>query len=686
MKLSISSKITLTGLVLAIIIIAVCFVVITNIVRSNLEKEITGRLSVEAPAQMEKVDMFFNERLADLKFITAGTSQLTETSRSVEIKMARMRELEKDSKAYAEISLYDVNGIRIGDTRSLGIGLNESEKPFIREALNGHIFYDPTPLMSESLGKLVMHFSAPLYYANGSIYEVVVTRVDMNKIADVIGGSTGNEFDIDLYDREGNPIYSSSHGTGGSADESDAAFLSKAASSKSGIDTTTRMHNGQETISVGVLEKGYLDYGSNGWVLVLNAPTQDVLAPLYELEGQLALIAAFALIACALGAYFLAREISRPIKQLHAATLELQKGNYEARTDIRTKDELEDLGKTFNETVERLAKIEEEHAQLDKAKTEFMSITSHELRSPMTPMKAQLQMLLENYFGKLTPKQRESTETVLRNTERLDKIILDFLEISRIEAARLKFKFVRTDVTSYIKELAADIQNGFMPEKKVKIEVRLEKMPEFEVDPDRVVQVLRNLLTNAVKFSPQGGKVIVSARQIDDHIRFDVQDFGTGMDVSTQGRVFEPFFQAESAMSRQFGGTGLGLAICKGIVESQNGRIWFESEPGKGTTFHFTVPLEPVREVKPIRVLLSKKVESEKRIKEIFVSYLGPLGKKEFETFRAQHELNTESFSAYVQELGDKKIIGSDALRQMEADLHVALGKNEKDINDSAKP
>lgn len=163
--------------------------------------------------------------------------------------------------------------------------------------------------------------------------------------------------------------------------------------------------------------------------------------------------------------FIIARKIANPIKQLQKATEQVGKGNFKVRTNIKTRDEVRQLAIAFDKTTEALERMDEEHKQLEKAKTEFLSITSHELRSPMTPMRAQLQMLLGEYFGKLNTKQKESMKIVLRNTERLDNIIVDFLEISRIEAARLKFNFKKVDPIEGVNCLVEEM-NGFLPEKK----------------------------------------------------------------------------------------------------------------------------------------------------------------------------------------------------------------------------
>ncbi|MFH1683002.1 MAG: HAMP domain-containing sensor histidine kinase [Candidatus Woesearchaeota archaeon] len=351
------------------------------------------------------------------------------------------------------------------------------------------------------------------------------------------------------------------------------------------------------------------------------------------------------------------------LHELHQATEKLEKGDFSVRTEIKTGDELEYLGNTLNKAISELEKTDEKRKQLDKAKTEFLSITSHELRSPMTPMRAQLQMLLGDYFGRLNKKQKESVKIVLRNTERLDRIIQDFLEIARIEAARLKFKFVKTDLTEHISRLVEEM-DGFLPEKEIKIVLKIDKLPVFEVDPDRVMQVLRNLINNAKKFSTKNKKIFVDVGLQNNHVLFNVKDQGIGLSPENQRRIFEPFFQAEQTIYREKGGTGLGLAICHGIIESQNGRLWVESELGKGAVFNFTVPLQPVKESKPIRLLFSEQEDVEERIKELFVEYLGPLGEQEFEMLN-KTGLKYEALVEYTQELEKKRIIKDTAAEQM---------------------
>ncbi len=376
--------------------------------------------------------------------------------------------------------------------------------------------------------------------------------------------------------------------------------------------------------------------------------------------------------------FLVSRSISKPIKTLHQLTQEIEKGNFTVRTDIKTADELEQLGRAFNSTTEALSRMDEERRQIDHAKTEFLSITSHELRTPMTPMKAQLQMLENEYFGKLSKQQKDSLEVVLRNADRLDKIIVDFLEISRIEAARLKFVFKETDLHAVLQE-TVQFMSGFAKEKNIDLVIDTQKLPIIEVDPDRLSQILRNLISNAIKFSNENSKIIIHAEKQDDHILFSIKDFGAGLTPENQIQVFEPFYQVEKTLSRKHGGTGLGLAICRGIVESQKGRIWAESEgPDKGTTFHFTIPITPVRDIEPIKVLFSAKSDLERKIKDAFTSTLGPMGTVEFETLKNRNALWKDDLIKYIDTLTKQGIINNIRREEFKHDITTIFGEEQK--------
>jgi signal transduction histidine kinase len=379
--------------------------------------------------------------------------------------------------------------------------------------------------------------------------------------------------------------------------------------------------------------------------------------------------------------FFVSRSISKPIKDLYKATREVESGNYDVRLNIKTNDEIAQLGDAFNLTTSALSKLNNERKEIDNAKTEFLSITSHELRSPMTPMKAQLQMLKEGYFGKLNKKQLESLAIIVRNADRLDNIIVDFLEISRIEAARLKFNFKETDLTQTVIDTTKFMQ-AYANEKEIELVTNLDKLPIIEVDADRVSQVLRNLINNAIKFSNEKSRIEISTELKRNYIIFSVRDYGCGLTPENQIRVFEPFYQAEDANRRRHGGTGLGLAICRGIIESQRGKIWVESKPEKGSKFYFTIPLTPVRNIEPIKVLFSHKGVIENKIREEFKTILGPLGEGEFIELKGKNALRKDDLFDYIDTLSKEYIISQEIGNDFKSRIGKIYGEKKEVINE----
>ncbi|KYK30541.1 MAG: hypothetical protein AYK22_03460 [Thermoplasmatales archaeon SG8-52-3] len=382
----------------------------------------------------------------------------------------------------------------------------------------------------------------------------------------------------------------------------------------------------------------------------------------------------------AIAGYFISQSITKPLRELHEATTELEKGNFDVRTNITTNDELGELSRAFNKSAIALGLMDEEHKQLEKTKSEFFSMTSHELRTPITPLKVQLQMMYKQYYGKLTTKQRETLMNILKNTERLNKIIEDFLEISRIESARLKFIFKKTDIRETVYE-TMNLMEGFAKEKNIQFKTEFGKLPTIDADPDRVSQVLKNIIHNAIKFSPRDGKIEISAQLKKEFIQFSIKDYGRGMSPKDQIRVFEPFYQVEAG-SKEFGGTGLGLAICRGIIEAQKGKIWIQSIEGQGSTFYFTIPLKPIEKIEPIKVLFSPKFEIEKELKEKFISTLGPMGIAEFDELHINNEIEKDKILDYINKLKKERILDEKSSKDFEYEIIKIFGDKPSNEND----
>jgi len=228
--------------------------------------------------------------------------------------------------------------------------------------------------------------------------------------------------------------------------------------------------------------------------------------------------------------------------------------------------------------------------ELDRMKSEFVAVVSHEVRTPLTSIKGSLELLGDERFHLLPPPQRELLSICQANTERLITLINDILDFSKLESSKLSLQFEAVDVGRLVPEAVDHIRN-LAAMKGIGIDVHVEASAgTIEADPMRVAQVITNLLGNAIKFSPENGKIEIWARGSDEEITVDIKDYGRGISQRDLSRLFQRFAQLDSSTTRRAGGTGLGLVISKGIVEQHTGRIWVESTMGKGSTFSFSLP------------------------------------------------------------------------------------------------
>ncbi|MBE3122451.1 MAG: PAS domain S-box protein [Thermoplasmata archaeon] len=253
-----------------------------------------------------------------------------------------------------------------------------------------------------------------------------------------------------------------------------------------------------------------------------------------------------------------------------------------------------EINKIFNELNKNLWLQNVKLQKLNETKKIFLKTTSHELRTPITSIKGYVQMLMKKTLGEINEEQRKSLEVILRNTNRLDQVIQNILDASSLESGSMKFIPRKVNPRALVEEITKTME-PFANKKEMTIKVNLEKdLPDLMIDGERIKQVLMNLVDNAIKFSPDGSKIHIKARKEKEDVLFEVQDFGQGIPKDKQGMIFESFYQADSGDDRKFGGAGLSLALSKGIVGLHGGNIWFESTEGTGSTFLFTLPIQPI--------------------------------------------------------------------------------------------
>lgn len=298
--------------------------------------------------------------------------------------------------------------------------------------------------------------------------------------------------------------------------------------------------------------------------------------------------------------------ITKPIKKLVAGSIAIGEGNLDTVIDVQSKDEIGGLAKQFNKMAVKLK-------ELDQMKDDFISSVTHELRSPLTAIKGYVSFILDGKSGSINDKQKEFLTIVANNTARLGRFINDVLDLAKMEAGMME---VKKEPMS-IKEISQEMVTLLKPladEKKLTLKVEVDEgIPEIIADPDKMRQVITNLVNNALKFTPEGGSIIVEAKNFDpdslsdqarkifnlkpslfkeEMISVAVRDTGIGIPEDALKKVFSKFQQVEGAREKTKGpkGTGLGLSIVTGIIASHQGEIWVESVVDKGTSFIFVIP------------------------------------------------------------------------------------------------
>ncbi len=227
---------------------------------------------------------------------------------------------------------------------------------------------------------------------------------------------------------------------------------------------------------------------------------------------------------------------------------------------------------------------------------EFTSTVSHELRTPLASIKTAIDLVVRRMVGDITKEQEDVLGRAKKNVDRLKRLIDDILDLTKMEAGKVQMNLITNDINKVIKEVV-EAQKDVAANRGLSLKMELaESMPPVPFDSDRITQVMNNLLSNALKFTRQGGVTITSINNAErNHIIVHIKDTGPGIAEQNLLKVFEKFQQVESADRNEEGGTGLGLAICRQIIERHRGKIWVESKLGEGAAFSFILPIQERR-------------------------------------------------------------------------------------------
>jgi len=294
----------------------------------------------------------------------------------------------------------------------------------------------------------------------------------------------------------------------------------------------------------------------------------------------IALIAA--VVVAVLVSLIFSRSIISPVRAMTAASQRIAAGHYEERVEIRGADELGQLAGRFNQMAEKLEQVESMRRRL-------IGDVTHELRTPLTAIKGSMEGLMDGVL----PATEETYQQIHREAERLNRLVDDLQELSRVEARAYELDLRQLDAADLVRTVVRRMQFQF-DEKRISLTTRLPARPVLvHADEDRMIQVLTNLVSNALHYTPAGGAVTIAMDSAGKEVRFSVRDTGAGIAREHLPHIFDRFYRVDKSRSRTQGGSGIGLTIARHLVEAHGGRIWVESAGAdRGSTFVFTLPLK----------------------------------------------------------------------------------------------
>ena len=283
-------------------------------------------------------------------------------------------------------------------------------------------------------------------------------------------------------------------------------------------------------------------------------------------------------------ALYSANAFTKPLIKLEKMAKRIATGK-DVEIEIKGNDEITDLSRSFKQMSVDLR-------ELDKRKEEFISMVSHELKTPLVPISLYAELLLDtDSMGELNEDQKSAVKNILESTIELKTLIDDVLDINKLELGKLKLRKRVVNVQDFVKETFEKLK-PFTEPAQAKLILDMNIDGEMDVDTNRVFQVISNLVKNAIKFVPENiGIITLRVNEVKDSmVLFSVEDNGEGISLDNQSKLFQKFFQIDSSSTRDHGGTGLGLSISQGIVENHGGKIWYDNDYKDGAKFKFTLP------------------------------------------------------------------------------------------------
>ena len=457
---------------------------------------------------------------------------------------------------------------------------DQSNTDKFKTARAGENYISPAYFTS---GGPMVTIAAPVLNKNNYIISILSGEIKLNDLQKIIQRShIGNSGYVYVVDKNGLLIAHSQESKLISASLKSLSFVSSVLAKRDQDELAEKNRYtsvwGEKVVSAGI----YID--ALQMAVVVEWPVSDADKVVNTLTLQALVVSILVLAGTILFSVLLSNRIVNPIKFLEKGTRLIAEGKFDQPINIKTGDEIEELGLAFNDMMTGLKKLKE----LEK---EFVFIAAHDLRTPVTAIKGYLSMVLDGTFGQVSPSVKDILEKVVHANQRLIQLVNDLLQVARAEAGRIPIKVVAMSVIDPIRQVLNELK-PLADEKKISMIYN----PSPAISPvladlERLQEVMVNLVGNAIKYTLGSGTVTISHEIKDDKLIINIKDTGMGISPEAQKKLFEKFYRVQTDQTRDIQGTGLGLFIVKQLIEKMNGSIRVVSEEGKGSTFSFSLPL-----------------------------------------------------------------------------------------------
>lgn len=593
----IRSELTIFFLIIAIIPLSAVVYTSYDYSKDTIRDSVLDNLVGATENTGQAIDNWMDVRKSDIRIISQSR-MVADTEKAQLHEYLHTFEREHNG-VYKEFFILDLGGdIMFSTLNSTG---NVSNQQYFIEAASGRLFVSDVYLSKTGSPEVII---ANPIKQNYTLTGIMAARVDIEQLYRIIEtvdiGTSGEVF---IVNNEGAIIFHENRSKILQDDVRNIFAVKEVTYEKNGIADYIN-YNGEHVLG------SYYWLPLYRWGLIVEMNIYDAFFELMALSRLTLAISLFAVLGVTLFAIIISKRITDPIKSLENGAVGLVEGHFQP-IPVSSKNEVGRLTEIFNETAKELLdirkklelKIEiankdletknkelvianEELKKLDSLKSDFISLVSHELRTPLSAIRTSSEFL-ESVEDVDPVVQKEMLDNIIRNVDRQTRLINDILDLTKIEAGKMEFRFEHVDLNQIVTVVIENIRPIAQKQNVILSQDIPDKLSLVIADKEKLIIVLNNLLSNAMKFTPEGGSILLSAKEDQNCIEVAIKDTGIGIEKAQLDKLFDKFYQVDTPSTRKIGGSGLGLSISHEIIKAHGSTIQVESETGHGSTFFF---------------------------------------------------------------------------------------------------